>query len=93
MENEGLLPKCQFKMEKKIIFTRAFFAFGGFLKKYNKITPFSMHRCILAIFKARALKFWLQVGLMIDPKSYFMGHDPKRSFSWRFFHFSEFFLV
>ena len=30
MENEGLLPKCQFKMEKKIIFTRAFFAFGGF---------------------------------------------------------------
>ena len=82
MENEGLIPKCQFKMEKKIIFTRAFFAFGGFLKKDNKKTPFSMHRCILAIFKARALKFWLQVALMIDPKSYFMGHDPKRSFSW-----------
>ena len=43
-----------------------------------------MHRCILAIFKARALKFWLQVGLKIDPKSYYIGHDPKRSFSWRF---------
>ena len=93
METEGVLPKCQFEMEKQIKFTRAFFAFGGFSKKNNKITPFSFHLCNLAIFNARALKFWLQVALKIDPKSYFMGHDPKRSFSWRFFYFSEFFLL
>ena len=69
MENEFLLPECQFEMEKQIKFTRAFFAFGGFSKKDNKITPFSFHLCNLAIFKARALKFWLQVALKIDPKS------------------------
>ena len=68
-ENEFLLPECQFEMEKQIKFTRAFFAFPGFSKKKNiKITPFSFHLCILAIFKARALKFWLQVALKIDPK-------------------------
>ena len=76
MENEFLLPECQFEMEKQIKFTRAFFAFPGFSKKDIKITPFSFHLCILAIFKARALKIWLQVGLRMDPKSYFMGHDP-----------------
>ena len=33
MENEFLLPECQFEMEKQIRFTRAFFAFPGFSKK------------------------------------------------------------
>ena len=89
MENEFLLPECQFEMEKQIKFTRAFFAFPGFSKKNIKITPFSFHLCILAIFKARALKIWLQVGLRMDPKSYFMGHDPKMPFSWSFFDFSD----
>ena len=55
---------------------QSFFCFSRILKKNIKITPFSFHLCILSIFKARALKIWLQVGLRIDPKSYFMGHDP-----------------
>ena len=92
MENEKALPDCSLEMKKKIFFTRAFFAIRGFLKDNWKITPFSFHLCILANFKARALKIWLQVALRILPKFYFMGHDPKMPFSWSFFDFSDFFL-
>ena len=54
-----------------------FLLFPDFQKNI-KITPFSFHLCILAIFKARALKIWLQVGLRMVPKSYFMWPDLKR---------------
>ena len=80
MENEFLLPECQFEMEKQMKFTRAFFAFPGFSKKMSECQTKAgnqntlTHSLTLSLSHSHSLTLSLSYSLTLDMLNNFCFH-------------------